>query len=152
MIAVVGCTTVCTFIHQSTGVGLPRLWLVWLRLLFIFLCGEVLCTQLLDINLEIEFLSHGGLACHLFFIAFFYYFICGCFDCMYVCVLCACLLPMEAREGISASESRVMGCCKLLCGSWELNLGPVKAASALSHWANPPAHLSLSWWLCSTWS
>lgn len=101
MVAVVGhAESAHSFTSRPTGVGLPWLGLVWLMLLFVFIYGEVLCAQLLDVNLHIEFLSHGGLACHLFFIAFFY-FIRGCFG----CVLRACLLPMEAREGFRASES-----------------------------------------------
>ena len=45
----------------------------------------------------------------------------------------ACLLPMDAREGIGAPETGVTDCCKLLHGSRELNLDPVYAASALNH-------------------
>jgi hypothetical protein len=29
----------------------------------------------------------------------FYVYVCGYFVCMYVCALCACLVPLEARRG-----------------------------------------------------
>lgn len=44
---------------------------------------------------------------------------------MYVCTLCMCLVP---EEGNRYPSTRVTNCCRY----WELNLGPVRAANALS--------------------
>lgn len=40
---------------------------------------------------------------------------------MYVCVLCACLVPKEARGRIGSPGTEITEGCELLCGCWELN-------------------------------
>lgn len=42
---------------------------------------------------------------------------------MHVCVLCACLVCVVAREDVSSPGSGVTDDCELWCGCWKLNLG-----------------------------
>lgn len=44
---------------------------------------------------------------------------------MYVCMLHACLQPMEVREGTESSEMSYEG-CESPCGFWGLNLGSLQ--------------------------
>lgn len=44
-----------------------------------------------------------------------------CFVCMYVCALCAYMVPMEAGGGHQIPGTRVMEDCEWSCGCWEPN-------------------------------
>ena len=46
------------------------------------------------------------------------------------------------KEDVGAPETKVKGCGWLLCGYWELSLGPVKATSALWPQLPPASYLS----------
>lgn len=54
-----------------------------------------------------------------------------CFGYMYVCVLCACLLPAKASRGQQITGTGVTNGDEL-CGHWKLNLGPPEEQS-LNH-------------------
>ena len=49
--------------------------------------------------------------------------------CVCMCIPCACLVPMEARNG--SPELGVTGICEMPCGCWELNLGSLEEQSLL---------------------
>lgn len=49
------------------------------------------------------------------------YFVCMSVFCIYVYILCACLVPLEARNRHQSPETRVTDSCELLFGWWELN-------------------------------
>lgn len=48
------------------------------------------------------------------------------FACMYVFAPYVRLVSWEPEEGIRSPESGITGSCKLLCGCWEPNSGPLQ--------------------------
>lgn len=62
------------------------------------------------------------------------------FDGMYVCVSCICLVPVGVRKGVIFLGTGVMKNCKLPCGAWESNPGPLNQQPLLL--ANDPSQQS----------
>lgn len=51
------------------------------------------------------------------------------FGCMYVCVQCVCLVPLEVRKKKALAPLELglqMNSCEQACGCWEVNLGPLQ--------------------------
>lgn len=58
-------------------------------------------------------------------------YICQCFAHVYVCSLCACLVPVKGRS-IRSPGSEVTGDCEMPCWCWESNMFPPQEHVLLS--------------------
>lgn len=60
-----------------------------------------------------------------FFDGFLFYFMGGCFSCMYICVTHVCLVPAETRRGFASPGPGATDGCKPPCWCRESNPGPL---------------------------
>lgn len=48
----------------------------------------------------------------------------SCFNCVVVCVLCMCLVPLSSEESATAPGTGIMDGCELTCRYWEVTPSP----------------------------
>lgn len=58
--------------------------------------------------------------------------------CMYASALKASVVPTEAEASVGSPETGVLDSCKLPCGYWDSNLGPLQ-----EHFSFQLSHLSI---------
>ena len=86
------------------------------------------CQVYIGVYVGIVFFSSSFLKLYYCLVSF--YFMCECFACKFVCAPCM-QYTQTPEEGVRSTGTRITDSCKLPCGCWESNLGPLGGQPAL---------------------